>query len=90
MFPSATPGDSKKRDLSSDNQMAVCDIYPVAKNPMVCNPGSTGGSGACSCGVARPGPPSSGDGSRGVDRAATKPEATGGLRRRSPGAITGA
>jgi MYXO-CTERM domain-containing protein len=56
MFPSATPGDLEKRDLSSDDQKAVCDIYPVANNPMVCDPGATGGSGACSCSAAPPRP----------------------------------
>jgi len=29
MFPSADPGDVSKRTLSSDDELAVCDIYPV-------------------------------------------------------------
>ena len=41
MFPSANPGDVDKRTLEADDQKAVCDIYPVEQNPMVCSPPGT-------------------------------------------------
>jgi MYXO-CTERM domain-containing protein len=59
MFPSADPGDLTKRSLSDDDQLALCEIYPVAKDPMICDP-NAGTSSGCSCGVA------SGAGSGGV------------------------
>jgi hypothetical protein len=36
MFASATPGDTAKRTLAPDDILAVCEIYPVAMDPMVC------------------------------------------------------
>jgi len=36
MFNSAKPGDMTKRTLSPDDLQAVCDIYPVAADPMLC------------------------------------------------------
>jgi hypothetical protein len=38
MFPSANPGDIDKRTLSPDDQLAVCEIYPAAEDPMTCSP----------------------------------------------------
>jgi hypothetical protein len=35
MFASAIPGDTEKRTLAPDDIQAVCDIYPVAKDPMI-------------------------------------------------------
>jgi hypothetical protein len=50
MFASAMPGDLSKRTLSADDQLAVCEIYPLARNPMTC-PSSDlpppGGGGGC-------------------------------------------
>jgi hypothetical protein len=36
MFASAIPGDVAKRTLAPDDIQAVCDIYPIAKDPMKC------------------------------------------------------
>jgi hypothetical protein len=36
MFASAIPGDTTKRTLKPDDIQAVCDIYPVAMDPMTC------------------------------------------------------
>jgi hypothetical protein len=36
MFASAIPGDTAKRTLAPDDIQGVCDIYPVASDPMVC------------------------------------------------------
>ncbi|HVR00661.1 MAG TPA: hypothetical protein VMT47_00890 [Polyangia bacterium] len=36
MFASAIPGDTAKRTLAPDDIQAVCDIYPVAMDPMKC------------------------------------------------------
>jgi hypothetical protein len=35
MFASAIPGDVAKRTLAPDDVQAVCDIYPLAEDPMV-------------------------------------------------------
>lgn len=35
MFASAIPGDIAKRTLAPDDVQAVCDIYPLAEDPMV-------------------------------------------------------
>jgi MYXO-CTERM domain-containing protein len=35
MFASAIPGDTAKRTLAPDDVQAVCDIYPVANDPMI-------------------------------------------------------
>ncbi len=53
MFPSANPGDIDKRTLAPDDQMAVCDIYPAAQDPMTCAPlGKPPGGGCSSCATA--------------------------------------
>jgi MYXO-CTERM domain-containing protein len=55
MFPSANPGDIDKRTLAPDDQMAVCDIYPAAENPMSCTPqgmSPPGGGDGCACAAA--------------------------------------
>jgi hypothetical protein len=51
MYPSANPGDLAKRTLSTDDEAAVCGIYPAASDPGMCHatamllrPG-----GGCSC-----------------------------------------
>jgi hypothetical protein len=58
MFASAIPGDTAKRTLAPDDIEGVCDIYPVAADPMFCpakdvappdagcSLGASGGSGA--------------------------------------------
>jgi MYXO-CTERM domain-containing protein len=51
MFPSATAGDTQKRTLAPDDQQAVCDIYPAARDPMICNPDAGDPSG-CNCAAA--------------------------------------
>lgn len=54
MFASAVPGDVSKRTLAPDDQQAVCDIYPVASDPMTCpaegTPASSNPNG-CGCAV---------------------------------------
>jgi MYXO-CTERM domain-containing protein len=53
MFPSANPGDVDKRTLAPDDQLAVCDIYPAAQDPMTCSPpGTTPTDKGCSCAAA--------------------------------------
>jgi hypothetical protein len=50
MYPSAMPGDTSKRTLSTDDSAAVCAIYPLASDPKTCpgpNPPSSSG---CSTG----------------------------------------
>jgi len=49
MFASAAPGDTQKRTLESDDRQAICDIYPIAKDPMSC-PAPGGGTG-CQCAI---------------------------------------
>jgi MYXO-CTERM domain-containing protein len=56
MFPSANPGDVDKRDLAPDDQLAVCEIYPAAQDPMVCAPGGTDPKG-CACTTGGPATP---------------------------------
>ena len=36
MFASAIPGDTAKRTLAPDDVQAICDVYPIAKDPMLC------------------------------------------------------
>jgi hypothetical protein len=36
MFASANAGDTSKRTLAPDDIRAVCEIYPVDKDPMIC------------------------------------------------------
>jgi len=36
MFASAIPGDTAKRTLAPDDIQGVCDIYPIAADPMFC------------------------------------------------------
>ena len=48
MYPSATPGDTSKRTLSTDDAQAVCDIYPVAMNPNLCPGPAVPSSSGCS------------------------------------------
>ncbi|HEY2730500.1 MAG TPA: hypothetical protein VGK52_11190 [Polyangia bacterium] len=36
MFASAIPGDTAKRTLAPDDIQAICDIYPLAMDPMKC------------------------------------------------------
>ena len=52
MFPSANPGDVDKRTLAPDDQLAVCDIYPAAADPMTCAPATPPEEGCSSCAVA--------------------------------------
>ena len=48
MFPSANPGDIDKRTLAPDDQLAVCEIYPAAQDPMMCAPQGKPPGGGCS------------------------------------------
>jgi MYXO-CTERM domain-containing protein len=50
MFPSAMPGDTEKRTLAPDDQLAVCTIYPVDDPPPP--PGRNVADGCASCAVA--------------------------------------
>jgi len=43
-FPSAMPGDTSKRTLSADDKQAICDIYPLAKDPAYCPADGANGS----------------------------------------------
>jgi len=52
MFPSANPGDVDKRTLAPDDQLAVCEIYPAAQDPMTCAPAMPPDEGCSSCAVA--------------------------------------
>jgi MYXO-CTERM domain-containing protein len=52
MYPSADPGDTAKRTLAPDDRQGLCDIYPVAKDPMICRPVTPVGSSGCSCAAA--------------------------------------
>lgn len=36
MFASADPADMEKRTLSPDDQLAICEMYPLAQDPKVC------------------------------------------------------
>jgi MYXO-CTERM domain-containing protein len=38
MFPSADAGDLEKRTIAADDRQALCEIYPVAADPKLCNP----------------------------------------------------
>ncbi len=51
MFPSANPGDVDKRTLAPDDQLAVCEIYPAAEDPMTCAPAAPPEEGCSSCAV---------------------------------------
>ncbi len=52
MFPSADSGHVDKRTLAPDDQRAVCEIYPAANDPNVCEPVVAGHDGGCDCGAA--------------------------------------
>ena len=51
MFASATPGDIEKRTLACDDVQAVCDIYPLASDPMKCPAEDAPPATGCQCGV---------------------------------------
>jgi hypothetical protein len=52
MFASAEPGDVTKRTLESDDQLAICETYPLGKpDPLICPAPDDGGG----CAVASPG-----------------------------------
>jgi hypothetical protein len=48
MFPSATPGETKKRMPGADDVAGICAAYPRAKDPMVCKPINLSDYGGCS------------------------------------------
>jgi MYXO-CTERM domain-containing protein len=58
LFPSADSGDVEKRSLAPDDQQAVCDIYPAANDPSVCEPPQPLDDGGCDCRAAGPAPAS--------------------------------
>jgi hypothetical protein len=56
MYASAGTGETKKRDLDSDDIQAICDIYPTGKPTLLCNEPTPAKSG-CGCGTSsRSGP----------------------------------
>ncbi len=64
MEATAGLGETKKRDLSPDDQAAICDVYPSGEGPSTCEParpleecgeaegGDDHGNGGCGCGGA--------------------------------------
>jgi hypothetical protein len=61
MFPTAAPGNIGERSLSPDEVMALQDLYPAGRAPMVEGPGPPGPSGGCSlAGASRRDPSPSG------------------------------
>jgi MYXO-CTERM domain-containing protein len=52
MFPSANPGNIDMRTLAPDDQLAVCEIYPVAQDPMTCRPNERPADGCTWCATA--------------------------------------
>lgn len=49
MYPFQECGETKKETLSDDDIAGVCAIYPLAKDPMECEPvGGSSGGGCCS------------------------------------------
>lgn len=48
MYNSAPRGESEKRTLAADDQLAVCSIYPAAQDPGVCAP-DAGEDPGCGC-----------------------------------------
>jgi hypothetical protein len=53
MFASAIPGDVAKRTLEPDDKLAVCEIYPMASDPMVCpTAGQLPPEAGCACALA--------------------------------------
>lgn len=52
MFASAVPGDVEKRTLAPDDKRAICDMYPVANDPMKYPTTSTPPPGSEGCAVA--------------------------------------
>lgn len=57
MFPTAPWGDLGKRTLAADDEHALCDIYPVEADPMLCGPPWNRSHGCTACSTA-PGAPS--------------------------------
>jgi hypothetical protein len=57
MFASAIPGDTAKRTLAPDDVQAICDVYPIANDPMLCPAKDDPPSGtSCRCSTSgRPG-----------------------------------
>jgi hypothetical protein len=50
MYTKAEPGDLAKRTLTADDQQAMCDLYPAAKNPNYC-PAPGPPAAGCSCAI---------------------------------------
>jgi hypothetical protein len=57
MFPSSTHGSIAERRLSADEIMALEDLYPAGRAPVVDGPGPAPSGG---CAVAPPAPPAAG------------------------------
>jgi MYXO-CTERM domain-containing protein len=55
MFASADKGDISKRTLATDDQLAVCEIYPVAQDPLNCPVANLLGDSGGGCGCAAAG-----------------------------------
>jgi len=47
MFPSAESGQTSKRTLAPDDQLALRDLYPADQDPMLCPPATPGPSSGC-------------------------------------------
>jgi MYXO-CTERM domain-containing protein len=53
MYPSATPGETHERLLSDDELLALHDLYPAGRSPVV-EGGSTSSTGGCSVAAGAP------------------------------------
>lgn len=58
MYPSATPGEIQERLLSDDELLALHDLYPAGRAPVVEGPRSSGSGGCAVGGAAVGGTPS--------------------------------
>jgi hypothetical protein len=56
MFPSAARGSISERTLSPDEILALHDLYPVGRTPVVEGPPEQGGGGGCAIGGGRAAP----------------------------------
>jgi hypothetical protein len=48
MYNFQDPGETKKQTLSPDDIQAICEIYPIAKDPGTCSPVGQDSGGCCS------------------------------------------
>jgi hypothetical protein len=57
MYNFQNPGETKKVSLSDDDIEGFCAIYPLANDPMTCEPVDIGGKDGCCSSTASPAPP---------------------------------